>query len=197
MCKEIFEWRNHYLFDKLRNYSFRVRYGDYYGYGKRDENCVDVCGVDEVAMLCSSMINNKNVEIKKKDIVKFEFGMYSGIFINNKFLYNCSSLTTPPTIPNSVTSIGDNFMNGCSSLTTPPTIPNSVTIIGYGFLYYCSSLTTSPTIPNSVTSIGNDFLFGCSSLTTPPTIPNSVTVIGNNFLYGCSSLTTPPTIPNS
>jgi hypothetical protein len=197
MCEEIFEWRNHYLFDKLRNYSFRVKYGDYYGYGKRDENCAEVCWMDEIIMLCSSMINNKNVEIKRKDIVEFEFGMFSGIFINNMFLYGCRLLTTPPTIPNSVTSIGDDFLCCCSSLTTPPTIPNSVTSIGKEFLIGCSSLTTPPTIPNSVTIIGEGFLCGCSSLTNPPTVPNSVTIIGDNFLYGYSSLTTLLTIPNS
>jgi hypothetical protein len=66
----------------------------------------------------------------------------------------------------------------------PPTIPNSVTSIGGYFLCKCTSLTAPPTIPNSVTSIGDYFLGKCTSLTAPPMIPNSVTSVGSYFLSG-------------
>lgn len=51
----------------------------------------------------------------------------------------CTSLTTAPTIPSSVTNMYETFWE-CTSLTTAPTIPNSVTDMSYTF-YYCASLT--------------------------------------------------------
>jgi hypothetical protein len=164
MCKQTYLWRNHYVFDKTKDYSFRVKYGDNcYAFGKRDEDVVEVCGRreegegdeeyendDGVITLYMSMRSDEKVRIKRKEIVEFEFGIYSNI------------------------NIDDMFLQWCTSLTTPPTIPNSVTSIGYFFLFECASLTTSPTIPNSVTSIGDYFLFECTSLNTLPTIPNLV-----------------------
>ena len=52
---------------------------------------------------------------------------------------------------------------GCTSLTTAPTIPNSVTNMN-GTFSYCTSLTTAPTIPNGVTDMEETFS-GCTSLT--------------------------------
>jgi hypothetical protein len=40
MCREIFKWKNHYLFDKTKNFAFRVKYEDSYAYGKWDEDLV-------------------------------------------------------------------------------------------------------------------------------------------------------------
>ena len=106
---------------------------------------------------------------------------------------NCTSLTTAPTIPNSVTRLSSTFY-GCISLTTAPTIPSSVTHMRYTFKD-CTSLTTAPTIPNSVTYMVGTFQ-NCTSLITAPEIPSSVTDIGTTF-GNCTSLTTAPTIPSS
>ena len=98
---------------------------------------------------------------------------------------DCHSLTTAPTIPNSVTNMPCTFM-GCTSLKTAPTIPNSVTNM-YCTFAYCASLTTAPIIPNSVTNMESTF-DGCTSLETAPTIPSSVTDM--SFIFNdCSSLT--------
>ena len=118
---------------------------------------------------------------------------------------NCTSLTTAPTIPNSVKNMTDTFLN-CESLTTAPTIPNSVTNM-FGTFSGCTSLKTAPTIPNSVTSMSNTFS-GCTSLKTYVgstdadgdfsnyIIPDSVTDMEGTF-GGCTALTTAPTIPSS
>ena len=53
--------------------------------------------------------------------------------------------------------------DGCTSLTTAPEIPSSVTNMSYTF-NSCRSLTTAPEIPSSVTSMWNTF-DGCTSLT--------------------------------
>ena len=105
----------------------------------------------------------------------------------------CTSLTTAPTIPNSVTNMFQTFTR-CTSLTTAPIIPNSVTNMDETF-WSCTKLTTAPTIPNSVTSMESTFIW-CTSLTTAPTIPNSVTNMESTFSC-CTKLTTAPTIPNS
>ena len=106
---------------------------------------------------------------------------------------DCTSLTTAPTIPSSVTGM-DACFEGCTSLTTAPTIPSLVTGISACFAN-CTSLTTAPTIPSSVTDMGSCFE-DCTSLTTAPTIPSSVIYMHYCF-SGCTSLTTAPTIPSS
>ena len=107
--------------------------------------------------------------------------------------YYCKSLTTAPEIPSGVTNMGATF-SGCTNLTTTPTIPNSVTIM-YQTFENCTNLITAPTIPNGIVSINYTFL-NCRSLITAPIIPDSVTDMYQTF-RGCSSLTTAPTIPNS
>ena len=98
--------------------------------------------------------------------------------------FNCTSLTTAPVIPNSVTDMYGTFFN-CTSLTTAPAIPDSVTSM-YETFQGCTSLTTAPVIPNSVTNMTSTFA-NCTSLTTAPAIPDSVINMEDTF-YGCHSL---------
>lgn len=65
--------------------------------------------------------------------------------------YNCSSLTTAPVIPDSVTSMYCTFY-GCSSLTTAPEIPASVTDM-YRTFSGCSALTGDLVINASLPSV--------------------------------------------
>ena len=126
-----------------------------------------------------------------KDKTKTEYGEIlseiAGKPITNMFgtFEYCTSLTTAPTIPNSVTNMKGTFL-GCTSLTTAPIIPNGVTNM-YTTFSGCESLTAAPTIPSSVTNMTGTF-FKCTSLTTAPVIPSSVTNIKNTF-KGCASLT--------
>ena len=75
--------------------------------------------------------------------------------------YGCTSLTTAPEIPNSVTDMGSTFQ-GCTSLTMAPEIPNSVTYMDHTFAR-CANLTTAPEIPNGVTNMEYTFL-ACTKL---------------------------------
>ena len=109
--------------------------------------------------------------------------------------YNCTSLTTAPTIPNSVTDMNYTF-KGCASLTTAHAIPNSVTNM-LGTFNNCTAITTAPAIPNSVTNMEYTFS-GCTSLTTAPDMSNANSVTNMNHTFdGCTSLTTATTISNS
>ena len=141
-----------------------------------------------------NMFYNNNTNSKTK-IVTIEFmeGYFSALTNMDSTFRGCTSLTTAPTIPNSVTNMSRTF-NGCSSLTTVPNMPNSLTDMSYTF-YDCSKLTTAPTLPNGVTTMSNAFA-NCKLLTTVPNIPNSVTNINNTF-ESCTSLTTIPTIPDT
>ena len=98
-----------------------------------------------------------------------------------------------PTIPNSVTTIGNFAFCYCWGLTSI-IIPNSVTVIGKCAFEGCIGL-TSVEIGNSVTSIGRYAFYSCQGLTSI-NIPNSVTEIGNNAFYWCTGLTS-IVIPNS
>ena len=110
-----------------------------------------------------------------------------------EFFYNCTSLKSVPTIPNSVTYMQGTFQ-GCSSLVDAPIIPSSVDNMDRTF-YGCNSLVSAPAIPNSVKTLENAF-YGCSSLVNAPVIPDGVTNMAGTF-YGCSSLVDTPVIPNS
>ena len=131
--------------------------------------------------------------VRVKDTSKTSYGEVlseiAGQPVKNMFytFYNCTSLTTAPTIPSRVTNMSQTFYN-CTSLTTAPTIPNSVTNMTYTF-YGCTSLTIPPDMSNasSVTNMESTF-DNCTSLTVAPTIPSSVTNMYRTF-YGCTSLT--------
>lgn len=106
--------------------------------------------------------------------------------------YNCTSLTTVPVIPSSITHMYNTFTY-CTALVTAPEIPSSVTDLGSTFSH-CTALTTVPEMPSSITSMSYVFS-GCTSLTTAPVIPSSVTSISGIF-NECTGLTTAPEIPS-
>lgn len=74
------------------------------------------------------------------------------------------SLVVLPTIPSTVTSIGNMAFSDCTSLLSI-TIPSSVTSIGDMAFASCHSL-SSIAIPNSVTSIGEGAVQACTNLDT-------------------------------
>ena len=100
------------------------------------------------------------------------------------FLY-CSSLTSAPVIPETVTDLNWTF-GGCTRLTTAPVIPDNVTSMRQTF-QTCTSLVSAPTIPNGVTDMTDTFM-GCSSLKTAPVIPGSVVYLTGTF-WRCGGLT--------
>lgn len=119
--------------------------------------------------------------------------------------YECSSLTSSPKIPNSVTNMDGTF-SGCTSLSTAPVIPDGVINMNSAF-YRCESLIVAPTIPDGVTDISYMFS-GCTSLKTYAgntnsdgnfssyKLPSRITDMFQTFMY-CSSLTIAPIIPDS
>ena len=158
-------------------------------------NCTELYLFEDGSVtILDTMFHNNNTNTKNQ-IVKVEFmeGYFSGVTSMYATFYSCSSLTTVPTIPNSVTNMPTTFEN-CTSLTTPPTIPNGVTNMNSTFKD-CTSLTIAPNIPNSVISMYSTFQ-NCRALTTVPTIPNGVTNMNSTF-KDCTSLTIAPNIPNS
>jgi hypothetical protein len=136
-CDCIWVWR-------WKGFAFRVKCksGRYY-WAEKSEDIKNVCNSGDE-------INLASTSIKKTEVIESEFGTYFGTVIGDCFLYNCESLTTPPSIPNSVTSTGYSFMFGCTSLTRPPAISSSVASIGGDFMFNCTSLKTLPIIPMHV-----------------------------------------------
>ena len=83
--------------------------------------------------------------------------------IGNGFLSDANYLEKV-VLPSGLLSIGDNFLNSCDRLNTPPTLPDTLTSIGGGFMSYVASRSGSFTVPlvlpSSLTSIGTFFLYG-------------------------------------
>ena len=114
--------------------------------------------------------------------------------INMSYTFEgCTSLTTAPTIPSSVTNMSRTFYN-CWSLTTVPDLPDGL-IDMYSTFRGCTSLTAAPAIPDGVVDMTYTFQ-DCSSLKEPPVIPEGV--ISMNFAFeGCSSLEEKPELPST
>ena len=96
---------------------------------------------------------------------------------------NCvsNSLTTLPTLPNSLQSL----VCDLNPLTNLPTLPNSLQYISC----YNNSLTAFPTLPNSITYLDCH----SNSLTALPVLPNSLTYVDCHFNH----LTSLPPLPTS
>ena len=77
--------------------------------------------------------------------------------LGNYSFYNCSGLTTMPSIPSNVTKIGDYAFNGCSGISASTiAIPEGITTIGsYSFNYFFRNGQKSLNIPSTLTTIGN------------------------------------------
>ena len=119
-----------------------------------------------------------------------------------------------PTIPNSVTSIGDYAFANCTSL-TDISIPDSVTSIGDSAFADCINL-ANVTLPNTIAHIGSEAFNGChmviKTLNGISYVANAVigfdksapsaeiregtTIIADMAFYDCANLTS-VTIPNS
>ena len=82
----------------------------------------------------------------------------------------------------------------CTSLTTAPSLPaTTLTSYCYSSMFYnCTSLTTAPSLP--ATTLANNcyssMFYGCTSLTTAPSLP-ATTLVNNcyrNMFRNCTSL---------
>ena len=100
-----------------------------------------------------------------------------------EMFYNCTSLTTPPTLPATTMAVHcyDGMFYKCSMLTTAPALP--ATTLAQSCYYWmfgdCTSLTTAPELPATTLDVycyGGMFS-GCTSL-------NQVTTYANNISAG-------------
>ena len=133
------------------------------------------------------------------DITSFEELQYFiGLSSISSFAFkDCTGLTGPLRLPNTLTSIEAGAFYNCNGLSGNLVFPNSLTSIENSAFYNCSSLSGNLTLPNSLTSIGGYTFYKCSGLTGTLTLPNSVTSIGDYAFYNCSGLTGVLTLPNS
>ena len=101
--------------------------------------------------------------------------------IGNHSFESCTKLD--PVVPNSVTTIGKCAFKGCAL--TSFVIPSSVKVISIGM--FANSSITSISIPSGVTTIAASAFSGCKLL-EQITLPSGVTTIGAYAFYGCESL---------
>lgn len=77
--------------------------------------------------------------------------------------FGCKNMVLMPgvVLGKNIKSLNSTFFD-CSSLTTAPTIPDGVADLSYTF-HGCSSLTTAPTLPDGVIALNSTFA-GCTGL---------------------------------
>lgn len=97
---------------------------------------------------CISLVNTNDTLANLTSVA-------SGDNTCNDMFRNCSSLVTPPKIPNISTlskSVFQNMFNGCTSLTSAPALPwTTLAQSCYnGMFLGCTSLTTAPQLPATV-----------------------------------------------
>ncbi len=128
---------------------------------------------------CSSLINAPKIPSS--------VSLASGLL---ETFMNCTSLVTPPDLSEAtnVKSMEYTF-KGCTSLTSLPVIPDSVTSVN-GTFYGCSSLVDASgfTTPAQITSWPSTF-YNCYALKVAPKIPETVTSLDRTF-YWCKNLVT-------
>ena len=109
----------------------------------------------------------------------------TGMNINYRQLYGCSSSLVGFVLPEDCTKIEDSVFEDCKGLESF-VISNKITTIGSAAFYGCGSL-KSIVIPDSVTEIGSYAFYG-SGLESV-VIGKGVVTIGKMAFYECASLT--------
>lgn len=89
-------------------------------------------------------------------------------------------------IPSSVTSIGINAFKGCKKLSSPLTIPSTITELPEAIFHGCFAL-TSVTLPANMTIIGKEAFDGCRELSSL-VMPISLISIGDDAFYNTAAL---------
>ena len=77
---------------KEDNYSFRIVLSDTIEYGKCGDDVIKV-STSAPTIVCENMKDGKVIRIRRMEIIKFEFQMFSSANIGKFFLKNCTSLT--------------------------------------------------------------------------------------------------------
>lgn len=124
------------------------------------------------------------------------YAFYS-LFDGNTYLVNASNLILPALL--------DGFcyyrmFSNCTSLTTPPSLPaTELVAYCYGYMFQsCTSLTTAPALPATTLAANcyNRMFQGCKSLTNAPNLP-ATTMKDSCYAYmfqDCTSLTAAPVL---
>ena len=126
-----------------------------------------------------------------------------------RLFYNCSSLTTAPSLP--ATTLANNcyeyMFQWCTSLTVAPELP-ATTLYNWCYwemFYWCTSLTTPPELPATTLAeyCYSSMFYWCTALETVPSLP-ATTLVANCYTYmfqWCTALKSLPklyatTLPN-
>lgn len=119
--------------------------------------------------------------------------------IGTNFMEFCVNVTTmPPDLSETkLTAIPQSFMYWCTGMINPPTLPTTIKTIGNFFLYRCSGLESQVVIPSGVTEIGTNFMAWCGSYYRPLVLPEGLTTIGTLFMYRTGAFLGPLTVPAS
>lgn len=87
------------------------------------------------------------------------------------------------------TAVPDGFLYGCNNLSSPITIPENITKIGNNFLSGCTTFNSQLKLPEGLLTIGDQFMLGCVEFAQPLTLPESITTIGSTFMVNMNNFT--------
>ena len=102
------------------------------------------------------------------------------------FQFYSQNYLTTPSLPESLTSIGDNAFYNCTNLALT-SLPEGITSIGDNAFYNCTNLALT-SLPEGITSIGGGAFYNCRNLTSI-TFKGAPSFIVANVFNNCTNLT--------
>lgn len=142
--------------------------------------------------------NLKHVELHNA-IETIEKGAFAACTNLGSIVTNISEGVTS-TLPTGLITIGEDAFNGCVGLSSPLSLPSTLTSLGARAFYSCASMPLENeilTIPEGITTIGDEAFFSCTSFIGTISLPSTLQIIGENAFHRCLQLNGAINIPAS
>lgn len=151
-------------------------------------SCLKLTNLYWNATKCNNFSYTSNHPFSKSPISSIIFGT-NVEKIPNGIMYNFITLTTTPSLPNSLKTIGTEAFSGCTGLTTSVNIPTNVSTMGTKVFYGCSNLLGASISTTQLQELPDQTFENCINMQSVVFSKTSnINTIGRRAFYNCSDL---------